>query len=77
MNGGERADADRSRGFSGLQVAGIALLCVLASALLTAWAVRVYIYPSEKARSMPNSRAWRARADSKGKPRIARAMRLG
>jgi hypothetical protein len=47
MNDGERAGADRSRGFSGLQVAGIALLCVLASALLTVWAVRVYLYPSE------------------------------
>ena len=47
MSQGERTDADRSRGFSGLQVAGIALLCVLASALLTVWAVRVYLYPSE------------------------------
>jgi hypothetical protein len=47
MNDGERAEVDRSRGFSGLQVAGIALACVLASALLTVWAVRVYLYPSE------------------------------
>ena len=47
MNDGERAGADRSRGFSGLQVAGIALLCVLVTALLTAWAVRVYIYPPD------------------------------
>ena len=47
MNDGERADADRSRGFSGLQVAGIALLCVLASALLTVWVVRIFLYPSE------------------------------
>ncbi len=47
MSSAERADADRSRGFSGLQVAGIALLCVLATALLTAWAVRVYLYPSD------------------------------
>ena len=47
MSSGERADADRSRGFSGLQVAGIALLCVLVSALLTVWVVRAYLYPSE------------------------------
>ena len=47
MNRGERAEADRSRGFSGLQVAGIALLCVLASALLTAWAVRVHVHPPD------------------------------
>jgi hypothetical protein len=36
-----------ARGFSGLQVAGIALFCVLASALLSVWAVRVYLYPSD------------------------------
>jgi hypothetical protein len=47
VNQGERAEADRSRGFSGLQVAGIALLCVLVTALLTAWAVRAYIFPSD------------------------------
>jgi hypothetical protein len=47
VSSGERADADHSRGLSGLQVAGIALLCVLASALLTGWAVRAYLYPSE------------------------------
>jgi hypothetical protein len=47
VNDGEHAEADRSRGFSGLQVAGIALLCVLLTALLTAWAVRVYLYPSD------------------------------
>ena len=47
MNQGECAEADRSRGFSGLQVAGIALLCVLVTALLTAWAVRAYIFPSD------------------------------
>jgi hypothetical protein len=47
VNDGERAEADRSRRVSGLQVAGIALLCVLVTALLTAWAVRVYLYPSD------------------------------
>jgi hypothetical protein len=47
VNQGERAEADRSRGFSGLQVAGIALLCVVVTALLTAWAVRAYIFPSD------------------------------
>jgi len=47
VNGGERAEVDRSRGFSGLQVAGIALLCVVATALLTVLAVRVYLYPSD------------------------------
>lgn len=47
MSDGERADADRGRGFSGLQVAGIALICVLASALLSVWAVRVYLYPAD------------------------------
>jgi hypothetical protein len=47
VNRDERADVDRSRGFSGLQVAGIVLLCAVATALLTVWAVRVYLYPSD------------------------------
>ena len=47
MSDAERVDTDRSRRFSGLQVAGAALLCVLATALLTAWAVHVYLYPSD------------------------------
>jgi hypothetical protein len=47
VSDGEPVDGGGRSGFSGLQVAGIALACVLASALLTTWAVRVYLYPSD------------------------------
>jgi hypothetical protein len=43
----EPVDGGGKRGFSGLQVAGIAPFCVLANALPTVWAVRIYLDPSE------------------------------
>lgn len=43
MSNGKRADADRNLGSSGLQVVGIARLCVLLTALRTVSAVRIYL----------------------------------